>query len=94
MRPLRHSEGPTLASVAAPMRFHSEYEPKDEKISLRSYAYGKMIDDKYKRRFIASGSGKSNESMYALGEEVAYNIYKQKVNSSLFLRIAVFLHLT
>ena len=94
MRPLGYSEGPTCASMDAPMRFYSEYEPKDEKISLRSYAYGKMIDDKYKRRFLASESGRSNESIYELRNEVAKNIYKQKVNSSLLLRIAVFLHLT
>lgn len=84
----------TYACRDAPMKFHSLYEPKDEQISLSQYAYGKMIDQKFKKRFINAENYSSNESIYSLKKEVVDFIYKQKLNSSLFLRIVVFLHFT
>ena len=80
------------ACIDAPMKFHSSYEPQDEQISLSQYAYGKMIDKKFKKRFIDAENYISNESIYDLKREVVNYVYKQKLNSSVFLRIIVFLH--
>ncbi len=82
------------ACVDAPWKSHFLYEPKDEQISLSQYAYGKMIDQKFKKRFINAENYRSNESIYDLKKEVVTYIYKQKLNSSVLLRIAVFLHFT
>jgi len=87
-------QGVVRACREAPRNFHSLYEPMDEQISLSQFAYGKMIDQKFKRRFIDSENHRSNESIYSLKQEAVKYVYKQKLDASVLLRIAVFLHFT
>lgn len=90
----RYNYDTSNACIDAPWKCHSIYEPQDEQISLSQYAYGKMIDKKFKKRFINAENYTSNESIYDLKREVVNYVYKQKLSSSLFLRIIVFLHFT
>lgn len=82
------------ACISAPRKSYFHDEPMDEKISLSQYAYGKMLDNKFKKRFIDSANYRSRESIYQLKAEAVKYIYKQKLDESVLLRIAVFLHFT
>ncbi len=92
-QPKKPSSG-GMACMAAPLRDDSLYTPMNELISLSQFAYGRMIDQKFKKRFIDIRNYRSKESILSLKKEAVNYIYKQKLESSLKLRIAVFLHFT
>lgn len=89
-----NAEGSVCCQYTEPDRdIHYYGEPTDEKISLSQYAYGKLIDQKYKKRFIDAKNQRSHESSLAIQKEAANYLFEQKMKSSFLLRFINFFHL-
>ena len=82
------------AQCTTPIRdYHYYDEPTDEKISLSQFAYGKIIDQKYKKRFIEAKNPWYFSDTSKIEKEAANYLFEQKLKSSFIIRLINYLHL-